>query len=84
MSRYGMVIDLVKCIGCQGCVIRCKVEHFLPPGIFWARVLMKEYGQCVVRLDKACKVLYKRPGGEGKLTRCFHRLTSSYLLDSAM
>jgi len=45
MARYGMVIDLVKCIGCQGCVVRCKVEHFLPPGMFWARVLMKEYGK---------------------------------------
>ncbi len=45
MTRYGMVINLTKCIGCQSCVIKCKVEHFLPPGIFWARVLMKEYGK---------------------------------------
>lgn len=45
MTRYGMVINLTKCIGCQGCVIKCKVEHFLPPGVFWARVLMKEYGK---------------------------------------
>lgn len=45
MTRYGMVINLTKCIGCQGCVIKCKVEHFFPPGIFGARVLMKEYGK---------------------------------------
>ncbi len=45
MPRYGMVIDLQRCIGCYGCMISCKAEHFLPPGIFWARVLMREEGK---------------------------------------
>ncbi len=45
MTRYGMVIDLLRCIGCYGCMLSCKSEHFIPPGIFWSRVLMKEYGQ---------------------------------------
>lgn len=45
MTRYGMVIDLQRCIGCYGCMIACKAEHFLPPGIFWSRVLIKEYGK---------------------------------------
>lgn len=39
-----MVIDLTKCVGCYGCVIACKQEHFLPPGIFWNRVLVSETG----------------------------------------
>ena len=33
--RWGMVIDLQKCIGCYSCVIACKQEHFLPRDVFW-------------------------------------------------
>jgi Fe-S-cluster-containing dehydrogenase component len=25
--RFGMVIDLAKCTGCQGCVVSCKTEN---------------------------------------------------------
>ncbi len=32
MARYGMVIDLDRCIGCQTCRIACKVEHNLETG----------------------------------------------------
>src|SRR3972149_969705 len=42
--RYGMVIDLKKCVGCCACAIKCKEEHFLPPGMEWGRVLMSETG----------------------------------------
>ncbi len=42
--RYGMVIDLNKCVGCYGCVIKCKQEHFLPPGTTWAKLLISETG----------------------------------------
>ena len=42
--RYGMVIDLKKCVGCYACVIKCKQEHFLPPGMTWAKLLMSETG----------------------------------------
>jgi len=38
--RWGMVIDLKRCIGCYSCTVSCKEEHFLPPGIFWNKVLM--------------------------------------------
>ncbi len=44
MPRWGMVIDLKKCIGCYSCMISCKQEHFLPPGMFWSRVLVGEVG----------------------------------------
>ena len=45
MSRWGMVIDLKKCIGCYSCVIGCKQAHGLPPNMFWNRVLTAETGE---------------------------------------
>lgn len=45
MPRWGMVIDLQKCIGCYSCQIACKQEHFLPPWIFWNRVIVGETGK---------------------------------------
>lgn len=42
--RYGMVIDLKRCIGCYACVIACKEEHGTPPGIFYTRVYDEESG----------------------------------------
>ena len=45
MPRWGMVIDLKKCVSCYACMIACKQEHFLPPGIFWSRLLVTEAGE---------------------------------------
>jgi len=42
--RLGMVINLIKCAGCYSCVIKCKQEHFLPPGVMWGRILISETG----------------------------------------
>ncbi|MBI2916504.1 MAG: 4Fe-4S dicluster domain-containing protein [Chloroflexi bacterium] len=44
MVKYGMVIDLKKCIGCHTCTIACKVENGTGPGIFWNLVLDRESG----------------------------------------
>ncbi len=43
--KYGMVIDLKKCIGCYGCQIFCKSENATPPGMLWSRVLLYESGK---------------------------------------
>lgn len=45
MSRYAMVIDLSRCNGCNACVVACKVEHNLPPGVLLTAILEKESGQ---------------------------------------
>ncbi len=42
--KYGMVIDLKRCVGCYGCQLSCKAEHGTPPGVFFARVVKREFG----------------------------------------
>ena len=43
--RWGMVIDLRRCVGCQTCTIACKQEHALPPELFWRYVVDAEVGE---------------------------------------
>ena len=43
--RWGMVIDLKRCVGCYSCVVNCKEEHYLPPGIFFNKVLITHIGK---------------------------------------
>ncbi|MCL4552062.1 MAG: 4Fe-4S dicluster domain-containing protein [Candidatus Marsarchaeota archaeon] len=45
MTRWGMVIDLRRCVGCQTCTVACKIEHFVPPGLFFSRVNDYEVGE---------------------------------------
>jgi len=40
--RWGMVINLTRCVGCYACVLACKTEHFLPPDVVWNRVTVFE------------------------------------------
>jgi phenylacetyl-CoA:acceptor oxidoreductase subunit 1 len=37
-----MVIDLSKCMRCHACIAACRVEHFLPLGINWPRLIAWE------------------------------------------
>ncbi len=45
MARYGMLIDLKKCVGCTGCELACKAENFTPQGVWWGRVYFGEKGK---------------------------------------
>ena len=42
--RYGMVVDLNRCVGCQTCTIACKHANDTPPGVQWRQVLDIERG----------------------------------------
>lgn len=44
MPRWGMVIDLARCVGCYACTMACKVENGTPPGVWFAPVYEKEVG----------------------------------------
>lgn len=42
--RYGMVIDLKRCVGCNACTLACKQERGTPDEIHYARVVTQEVG----------------------------------------
>jgi len=42
--RWGMVIDLRKCIGCEACTVSCEAENVLPPGVVYRPVMTEELG----------------------------------------
>ncbi len=45
MTRWGMVIDTRRCVGCQTCTIACMQEHGLPAGTAWRFVADCEVGE---------------------------------------
>ena len=44
MTRYAMVADLRRCVGCQTCTASCRHANATPPGVQWRRVLDVEQG----------------------------------------
>ena len=45
MTRWAIVADLRRCVGCQTCTAACKQANGTPPGVQWRRVLDLESGE---------------------------------------
>lgn len=60
MTRYGMAIDVDKCLGCQACLVACKAENEVPEDRY--RLRMRE------------TVVGRFPDlmAEVRLEQCFH------------
>lgn len=63
--RWGMVIDLQKCIGCDTCTVSCKAENRTPPGVSYNVVLEEERGTFPhvtrINLPRPCMQCDKAP-----------------------
>ena len=59
-KRFGMLVDMRKCIGCQACTVSCSVENQPPIGQFRTTVLQYEVAQpngappAMVSLPRLC------------------------------
>mgnify|MGYP002151532782 FL=1 len=59
-KRFGMLVDLRKCIGCQACTVSCSVENQPPIGQFRTTVLQYEINKddgsapAMVSLPRLC------------------------------
>ena len=43
--RYGMAIDLKRCVGCNSCTLACKISNGTPPNMFYSHVAIEEKGK---------------------------------------
>lgn len=39
MTRYGLVVDRERCVGCRACAVACTEENDVPAGSSWTRML---------------------------------------------
>ena len=60
MARYAMSIDLERCVGCQACLVACKMENEVPEGYHRLRVRETVVGE------------FPTLQGEFRLEQCFH------------
>ncbi len=78
MTRYAMVIDLQRCVGCGGCIIACKNENNLPEGINWSNKITETSGTFPnVRyhyIPTLCNHCKNAPCARGCPTKAMHKV----------
>lgn len=43
--RWGMIIDLKRCVACKACAAACKMENKTPPGVAYGVFIEEEQGE---------------------------------------
>ena len=76
--RWGMVIDLAKCVGCDTCTVSCKSENRTPPGVSYNVVIEQEIGVFPnlgkVNLPRPCMQCDKPPCAQVCPVRATYKL----------
>ena len=44
-KKYGLLVDLRKCVGCTSCQVSCKMENAAPIGNFRSKVDIADVGE---------------------------------------
>ncbi len=57
-KRYGMLIDLRRCVGCQSCTVSCTIENQTPQGQF--RTTVNQYQVAIKGQEGITNVLLPR------------------------
>jgi Fe-S-cluster-containing dehydrogenase component len=77
-SKYGIIVDLEKCVGCYACEVACKQENSDAQGVPWIRVhtvgpkvingnLKLDY---IPRILDGCTFCRQRGGGPSCVAHC--------------
>ena len=61
MSRYAIVTDLNRCVGCLACAVACKAVNNVPVGNFWNKVLRIGPNASIQGAQDAASYLYFLP-----------------------